>query len=91
MDFSGLFIQLKGEPADTLAEAQAAGATIAYGKFLMVVINFIIVAWVLFIVVKAMNRMKAKPAPAAPAAPPAPPREEVLLTEIRDLLKTRKV
>jgi large conductance mechanosensitive channel len=87
-DFSNLYIQLRGEPADTLAEAQAAGATLAYGKFLTALINFIIVAFVLFIVVKGMNRMKRQQ---PPAAPPAPPKQEVLLTEIRDLLKTRKV
>ena len=86
-DFSNLYIQLRGEPADTLAEAQAAGATLAYGKFLTVLINFIIVAFVLFIVVKGMNRMKRQQPPAAASAPP---KQEVLLTEIRDLLKTRK-
>lgn len=90
MDFSGLFIQLKGEPQTTLAEAQAAGATLAYGKFVMAIINFLIVAFVLFMVIKGMNRMKRKQ-PAVVSAPAAPPKEEVLLTEIRDLLKARKV
>jgi large conductance mechanosensitive channel len=84
LDFSQLYIQLAGAPAATLEAAKEAGATLAYGNFFTLVINFIIIAWVLFMVVKAMNRMKkAEPAP-APAAPPA---QEVLLTEIRDLLK----
>ena len=63
-------------PGDTLEEAREAGATLAYGNFLTLLINFLIIAWVLFMVVKAMNAAK-KPAPeAAPAAPPA---QEVLL------------
>ncbi len=89
-DFSGLYLQLSGDPGPgaTLEEAQAAGATLAYGRFLTVVINFIIVAFVLFIVIKAINRMKRN-APPVPVAPTLPPKEEVLLTEIRDLLRAR--
>ena len=83
IDFSNKFIQLAGEPAVTLEKAREAGATLAYGNFITLLINFLIIAWVLFMVVKAMNAAK-KPAPeAAPAAPPA---QEVLLGEIRDLL-----
>src|SRR4029079_13439254 len=89
VDFSQMFVQLKGAPAATLEEARKNGAPIAYGNFITLLINFIIVAWVLFMVVKAMNRMKRQPPP-APAAPPAPTREEVLLKEIRDLLAMRK-
>jgi large conductance mechanosensitive channel len=85
IDFSQMFIQLKGEPQATLDRAKEVGATIAYGRFITLLINFLIVAWVLFIVVKMMNRLKRAPAP-APAAPPAPSREEALLKEIRDLL-----
>lgn len=59
---------------------------IKYGTFITVAIEFLIIAFVVFLIIKAMNNMKKKEA-AAPAAPPAPPREEVLLTEIRDLLK----
>ncbi len=60
----------------------------AYGKFITVSINFVIIAWVLFMVVKGMNRLKkAEAAAAAPAAPPEPPAQEKLLAEIRDLLK----
>ena len=82
-DFSQLFIQLSGEPQATLELAREAGATLAYGNFITLVINFIIIAWALFIVVKAMNRMKREEPAAAPAAPP---KQEVLLEEIRDLL-----
>lgn len=87
-DFSNLFIQLSGDKQDTLAAAQEAGATIAYGNFINVLISFLIVAWVLFLFVKAMNRMRRQ-AEEAPAAPAEPPKEEVLLTEIRDLLKAQ--
>jgi large conductance mechanosensitive channel len=82
-DFSNMFIQLAGQPQTTLSAAREAGATIAYGHFLTLFINFLIVAAVLFLVVKMMNRLKRKEE-AAPA--PELPREQVLLTEIRDLL-----
>lgn len=85
IDFTNLYFQLAGAPAPTLAAARAAGATIAYGNFITLLINFLIIAWVLFIVVKAMNRFKKKEV----AANPAPKKEEVLLTEIRDLLAKR--
>ncbi|WP_420959413.1 large conductance mechanosensitive channel protein MscL [Brucella sp. IR073] len=85
LDFSNMFVQLAGEPKPTLAAAREAGATIAYGHFLTLAINFLIVAAALFVVVKLMNRLKLK-GEAAPAAKPEPSREEVLLTEIRDLL-----
>jgi large conductance mechanosensitive channel len=85
IDFSEMYIQLSGESQPTLAAAREAGATIAYGNFITLVINFVIVAWVLFLVIKAMNRLKREKADTPP--PPAPPtKEEVLLTEIRDLL-----
>lgn len=87
LDFSNYFIGLsKAVTAANLADAQKQGAVIAYGKFITVAINFAIIAWVLFMVVKAMNRLK-KQEVAAPAAPPPPPADVVLLTEIRDLLK----
>ena len=83
-DFSNKFVQLTDAPvAATLKAAQEAGPTLAYGNFITLVINFLIIAWVLFMVIKGLNSMK-KPAPeAAPAGPPA---QEVLLGEIRDLL-----
>ena len=83
VDFSQMYVQLSGESQPTLELAREAGATLAYGNFLTLLINFLIVAWVLFLVVKAMNRMKrAEP----PAAPPAPPAEVALHEQIRDLL-----
>jgi large conductance mechanosensitive channel len=88
IDFSQMYVQLAGAPASTLAEAQKNGATLAYGHFITLLINFLIVAWVLFMVVKAMNRLKRQPPP-APAAPPVPTKEEELLTQIRDLLARR--
>src|SRR6516165_9773939 len=69
--------------ATSLAEARKQGAVLAWGSFLTVVINFIIIAWVLFLVVKLMNQMMQSEAPRAPALT----KQEMLLTEIRDLLK----
>jgi large conductance mechanosensitive channel len=87
LDFSNYFIGLsKNVTATNLADAKKQGAVLAYGNFLTLVINFLIVAFVLFIVIRAMTMLKRKEA-AAPAAPPKPTREEELLTEIRDLLK----
>jgi large conductance mechanosensitive channel len=67
MDFTNLFITLKGPAAATLADAQKAGAiTINYGVFINTLINFLIVAFAIFLVVKAANKMRSEPAPAAP-------------------------
>ena len=85
VDFTQMYAQLSGGPGATLDQARENGATLAYGNFITLLINFLIVAWVLFMVVKAMNRLKRQPQP-APATPPAPTREEILLAEIRDLL-----
>jgi large conductance mechanosensitive channel len=87
LDFSNYFSGLsKSVNATNLADAKKQGAVLAYGNFLTLTINFLIVAFVLFIVIRAMTMLKRKEA-AAPAAPPKPTREEELLTEIRDLLK----
>ena len=67
---------------------QKSAAVIAYGSFANTVIDFTIVAFCIFMIVKVMNTLKKKPAP-APAVPPEPTKEERLLTEIRDLLKAR--
>jgi len=86
VNFSGLFIALNNESYASLADAQEAGAaTINYGIFIDNVISFIIIAFALFLIIKGINSMKKKEEE-APAEPPAPPKEEVLLTEIRDLL-----
>jgi large conductance mechanosensitive channel len=91
-DFSSFFVQLGGEiPAGVTGYAklkEAGVPMLGYGQFITVAINFIIIAFVLFLVVKGMNRMKKSEA-AAPAAPPPPPAQEVLLTQIRDLLAKR--
>jgi large conductance mechanosensitive channel len=86
LDFSQMYVQLRGPPQPTLADAKKVGATIAYGNFITLLINFVIVAWVLFLVVKMMNRMKRPP---VEVVEKTPPREEQLLTEIRDLLRRR--
>jgi large conductance mechanosensitive channel len=89
VDFSDLFINLSGQDYPSLAAARAAGApVIAYGAFLNAVINFIIVALAIFVLVKGMNQLRRKQAE-EPAEPPEAPRQEVLLQEIRDILKAR--
>jgi large conductance mechanosensitive channel len=84
VDFSDLFINLSGQEFASLAEAQAAGAaTINYGLFINALINFLIVAFAIFLLVKQINRMKKTEPP-----PPSPPTEEVvLLRDIRDSLR----
>ncbi|TFV38913.1 large conductance mechanosensitive channel protein MscL [Bradyrhizobium frederickii] len=87
LDFSNHFIPLsKAVTATNLVDAKKQGAVLAYGSFLTLTINFIIVAFVLFLVIRAMNTLKRKEE-AAPAAPLKPSAEVELLTEIRDLLK----
>ena len=87
LDFSNYFTGLsKAVNATNLADAKKQGAVLAWGSFLTLTFNFLIVAFVLFIVIRLMNKMKRKEE-AAPAAPPKPTRQEELLTEIRDLLK----
>ena len=87
LDFSNYFTGLsKAVTATNLADAKKQGAVLAWGSFLTLTINFLIVAFVLFLVIRAMNQFKRKEE-AAPAAPPKPTKQEELLTEIRDLLK----
>lgn len=87
MDFKDIFIPLVSNAPATLAEAKKANVPVmAIGSWLNTIINFVIVAFVMFLLVKAMNKAK-KEEPAPPPAPP--PKEEVLLGEIRDLLKAR--
>lgn len=89
VDFSQLYINLSGTAYDTLAKATEAGApVIKIGVFLQTVFDFIIIAFAIFMMIKALNNMKKKEAE-APAAPPAPSDEVVLLKEIRDLLKQK--
>ncbi|TKB68854.1 MAG: large-conductance mechanosensitive channel protein MscL [Nitrospira sp.] len=91
VDFSSLFIDLSRTSPVSLAAAKAAGApTINYGVFLQSMFDFIIVAFVIFMLVKQVNRFKKEEPAAPPPPPPAPSNEEKLLTEIRDLLKHRQ-
>lgn len=90
VDFSNHFITLKGAAEPTIEAAKKAGAvTLNYGLFLNALINFVIVAFAIFWMVRTIQKLQRK-APAEPAAPPAPTPSEQLLTEIRDLLKTRQ-
>ncbi|CDN96114.1 MULTISPECIES: large conductance mechanosensitive channel protein MscL [Agrobacterium tumefaciens complex] len=92
-DFSNYFLPLSsGVTATSLAAARDQGAVFAYGNFLTVLINFLILAWIIFLMVKGVNKLRAsvetkKVEEKAEAAPP--PEDVKLLTEIRDLLKTR--
>ena len=90
LDFTNYFVGLTtaSQQAATYDAAKKAGAALGYGTFITVTVNFIIIAWVMFMVVRGMNRMMVKEQDAPP--PPTPPSKEVvLLTEIRDLLKAR--
>lgn len=92
-DFSNYFLPLSANvTATSLAAAREQGAVFAYGNFVTVLINFLILAWIIFLMIKGVNRMRrsmeAKDKAGAPEAAP-PPADVQLLTEIRDLLKTR--
>jgi large conductance mechanosensitive channel len=82
VDFSNLAITIKEAVGDTAA------VTVNYGVFIQTLLDFVIVAFAIFMVIKGMNSLKKKEEE-APAAPPEPPKEEILLTEIRDLLKQK--
>ena len=90
LDFSNYFVGLTSASsnAPTYDAAKKAGATLGYGQFITVAVNFIIIAWVMFMVIKGMN-MLFKKAEDAPPPPKPPSKEEELLAEIRDLLKAR--
>lgn len=83
LDFSNYFIPLAGQAATTLADARKGGAVLAYGNFITVALNFIILAFIIFIMIRQMNRLTRK----EPATPKAPLEEVVLLREIRDSLR----
>jgi len=90
LDFSNLYIVLGNVPAgvaNTLADLKKAGVPVlAYGSFITVAVNFVILAFVIFVMIKQINRLRTEPA-AAPAEPPPPPEDVVLLREIRDSLR----
>jgi large conductance mechanosensitive channel len=88
LDFSNYFIPLSAKvTATSLADAKKQGAVLAWGSFITLIINFLIIAFVLFLAIKGINKLKAEPP--EPAAPAPPSKEVELLTEIRDLLKAR--
>ena len=88
VSFVDMFVNLSGGQAKTLAAAKEAGdAVLAYGQFIQNIIDFIIIAFCIFLMIKGMNKLK-KEEPAEPAAPAGPTQEE-LLAEIRDLLKNK--
>ncbi|KFB11179.1 large conductance mechanosensitive channel protein MscL [Nitratireductor basaltis] len=90
-DFSDYFVPLSdGVTATTLEAAREQGAVFAYGNFITVVVNFLILAWIIFLMVKGVNNLRRKEAE-TPAEPKAPPQDVQLLTEIRDLLATQKM
>lgn len=88
VDFKNLYIRLSDTitPGLPLEEARAMGPVFAYGNFITVLINFVILAFIIFLLVKGMNSLMRKKEEEAPAAPPAPSKEEVLLTQMRDAL-----
>jgi large conductance mechanosensitive channel len=86
IDFSNYFLKLSPNvTADTLAEAKKQGAVLAWGNFLTILVNFVIIAFVLFLAIKAVTRLQHREA----ATPPKPSKEAELLTEIRDVLKSQ--
>src|SRR5690606_25268027 len=90
IDFTDFFITLSGGEYETLAAAKEAGATtLNYGAFINTIVQFLIVAWALFIVIRQINKLERKKE--EPAAPVEPPRQEVLLSETRDLPTERRV
>lgn len=93
LDFSNMFVTLAEPPPGTpmtLDALKKAGVPVfAYGNFLTIVVNFVILAFIIFLMVRAFNKMRAEE-PATPAEPPATPEDIVLLREIRDSLKTRQ-
>ncbi|WVT73708.1 large conductance mechanosensitive channel protein MscL [Sinorhizobium chiapasense] len=90
-DFSNYFLPLSANvTATSLAAARQQGAVFAYGSFITVLINFLILAWIIFLMIKAVNRLRASVEKKKDEAPAAPPPQDIqLLSEIRDLLKQR--
>jgi large conductance mechanosensitive channel len=91
INFSDIKIKLNNVVADLAGNANAQPVTINLGNFIQTIFDFLIVAFAIFMMIKALNRMKKKEieVPPAPAAPPPPTNEEKLLSEIRDILKSK--
>jgi len=87
LDFSNYFLPLAGQTATVLAEAKKTGAVFAYGNFITVSLNFAILAFIIFMMVKQVNRLRGQEPVAPPPAPAPTPEDVLLLREIRDALK----
>ena len=85
LDFSNYFVPLAGQTATSLVDAKKAGAVLAYGNFITIALNFVILAFIVFLMVKQINKLKKT----APPAPAATPEDVILLREIRDALKRK--
>lgn len=85
LDFSNYFVPLAGQTATTLVEAKKAGAVLAYGNFITIALNFVILAFIVFLMVKQINKLRKT----EPPAPAVTPEDVVLLREIRDAIKSR--
>jgi large conductance mechanosensitive channel len=91
VNFSNLFVAMNGQQYATIEEAKKAGVgTLNYGLFLNAVLNFVIIAFIIFMIVKAANRMKKAPVEVV-AVPPGPTTDQQLLMEIRDALRTGRI
>ncbi len=91
IDFSQKYILLGDGSFESLAAAEEAGAAVLkYGAFIMTVFDFVIIAFVIFMMIRWMNSLRKKEEAAEEAAPPPPPKEEVLLAEIRDILAKQR-
>jgi len=86
LDFNNYYLPLAGQTATNLADAKKAGAVFAYGSFITVALNFAILAFIIFIMVRQINKLRASNPPPTPPAPPTP-EDVLLLREIRDALK----
>ena len=87
LDFSNYFVPLAGQTATNLADAKKAGAVFAYGSFITTVVYFAILAFIIFLMIKQVNRLKREAHATPPAPPAATPEDVLLLREIRDSLK----
>lgn len=91
LDFSNYYLALAGQaPGLPLAEAKKLGAVLAYGNFITVALNFVILAFIIFVMVRQMNRLTSSPAPEAAAPEPPTAEDIVLLREIRDSLRQNR-
>ena len=90
VDFTDLCIVIQEAAIDATTGIATASVTINYGQFIQIIIDFLIMAFAIFLMIKGLNKLSNKKAQEEEATPPAPSNEEVLLTEIRDLLKNQK-